>query len=187
MQLPAVSSAAHMQKGSVFCNLFWLHSGRLSTCKLVCQPLHAVTEASGSNGYTCTIVVGILQGHTDTINSIAWSPTGRLIATACDDMEVRLFDIQELSSQNIKYKKIETKQAPLGVGFGNDGNSVVAALRGTHTSCWTWLCTAYHCRAASNESGYVLETAEQAHVNELTVGCLIHRVPRPAASALCAT
>jgi WD40 repeat protein len=64
------------------------------------------------------------------INAAAWSPSGRLIATACDDMQLRLFDVSALASQNIKFKWVKTSQAPLGVGFGNDGSSMVAALRG---------------------------------------------------------
>lgn len=70
------------------------------------------------------------QDHTDTVNSIAWSPDGRLLASACDDMQLRLFDVHELSNQNLKFRKVELKQGPVGVGFGNDGGSLVAALRG---------------------------------------------------------
>jgi hypothetical protein len=37
------------------------------------------------------------QGHGDTINGIAWSPDGTLLATACDDMMLRLFDLHDLA------------------------------------------------------------------------------------------
>jgi WD40 repeat protein len=74
------------------------------------------------------------QGHPDIINAAAWSPNGRLIATACDDMQLRVFDVAQLVSQNIKFKWVKTPQAALGVGFGNDGSSLVAALRGEQ--CW---------------------------------------------------
>jgi WD40 repeat protein len=76
----------------------------------------------------------ISQGHPDIINAAAWSPNGRLIATACDDMQLRVFDVGQLASQNIKFKWVKTPQAALGVGFGNDGSSLVAALRGEQ--CW---------------------------------------------------
>jgi hypothetical protein len=75
-----------------------------------------------------------LQGHPDIINAAAWSPNGRLIATACDDMQLRLFDVSALASQNIKFKWVKTPQAALGVGFGNDGSSLVAALRGARAA-----------------------------------------------------
>eukprot|EP00878_Enallax_costatus_P010560 GHUV01011027.1.p1 GENE.GHUV01011027.1~~GHUV01011027.1.p1 ORF type:complete len:367 (+),score=82.44 GHUV01011027.1:462-1562(+) len=76
------------------------------------------------------LFINTLKGHTDTINSIAWSPNGRLLASACDDMQLRLFDMSDLSNQNLKFKKVKLKQGPVGVGFGNDGSSLVAALRG---------------------------------------------------------
>lgn len=79
----------------------------------------------------CVAVFPLLrQGHPDVINAAAWSPNGRLLATACDDMQLRLFDVAELGSQNIKLKCVQGPQAALGVGFGNDGSSLVAALRG---------------------------------------------------------
>ncbi len=34
----------------------------------------------------------VLSGHTDTIQSIAFSPTGILLATTCRDRKLRLFD-----------------------------------------------------------------------------------------------
>lgn len=76
------------------------------------------------------LFINTLKGHPDVINAAAWSPNGKLIATACDDMQLRLFDVSQLASQSIKFKWVKTPQAPLGVGFGNDGSSMVAALRG---------------------------------------------------------
>ncbi|EJU03843.1 DUF1900-domain-containing protein [Dacryopinax primogenitus] len=34
----------------------------------------------------------VLQGHTDTIQSLAWNPTGSLLVTTCRDRKVRLYD-----------------------------------------------------------------------------------------------
>lgn len=76
------------------------------------------------------LFINTLKGHPDVINAAAWSPNGRLLATACDDMQLRLFDVAELGSQHIKFKWVQAPQAALGVGFGNDGSSLVAALRG---------------------------------------------------------
>lgn len=71
------------------------------------------------------------QGHSDVVNGLAWSPDCRMLATACDDMAIRIFDVSDVTNNNPKFKFINTKQPPLAVGFGNDSNSVVAVLRGT--------------------------------------------------------
>jgi WD40 repeat protein len=70
------------------------------------------------------------QGHGDVINGIAWSPNGKLMATACDDMHLRLFDLHKLAAKDPSFKHHEMRNTPLGVGFGNDGHSLVIAMRG---------------------------------------------------------
>jgi WD40 repeat protein len=76
------------------------------------------------------LFIATLKGHGDTINGVAWSPDAKLFATACDDMHVRLFDIHDLGGKDPKYRFIKTSYPPLGVGFGNESNHIVAALRG---------------------------------------------------------
>lgn len=44
--------------------------------------------------------------------------------------QVRLFDLHKLSSKEAGFKHHELRNTPLGVGFGNDGHSLVVALRG---------------------------------------------------------
>lgn len=52
------------------------------------------------------------------------------MATACDDMNLRLFDLHKLAAKDPSFKHHEMRNTPLGVGFGNDGHSLVVALRG---------------------------------------------------------
>ena len=76
------------------------------------------------------LFIATLKGHGDTINGVAWSPDAKLFATACDDMNLRLFDIHDLGGKDPKYRFIKTNYPPLAVGFGNESNHIVAALRG---------------------------------------------------------
>lgn len=84
------------------------------------------------------------------INGVAWSPNGKLLATACDDMQLRLFDVAALSNQNPKFKAVKTPQAALGVGFGNDGSSLVAAVRGERgaEAVQVWWCRVHSGKAS---------------------------------------
>jgi WD40 repeat protein len=121
----------------------WRNRNRRSTCSLP-RPQHTHT-------HTClpdlTHTHTHPQGHGDAINGIAWSPDGKLIATACDDMLLRLYDLHDLTAtttrdsgsggggsssqpRDIKFKSHELRATPLGVGFGNDGHSLVVATRG---------------------------------------------------------
>ncbi len=77
----------------------------------------------------------LAQGHTDVVHGIAWSADGRGIATACADQTLRIFDVHDLTSNNLKFKWIKTQYPPLAVGFGNELSQVVAVLRGESLIC----------------------------------------------------
>jgi hypothetical protein len=76
------------------------------------------------------LFITTLKGHGDEITGIAWSPDAKLFATACADMHVRLYDIHDLKGKDPKFRFLRTQYPPLGVGFGNEGNRMVVAVRG---------------------------------------------------------
>jgi len=55
----------------------------------------------------------VLQGHKGTINSIAWSPDGRLLASPSADQTIRLWDVATGECVRI----LQDGQSPEGVGF----------------------------------------------------------------------
>jgi WD40 repeat protein len=76
------------------------------------------------------LFITTLKGHGDEITGIAWSPDAKLFATSCADMQVRLYDIHDLKGKDPKFRFLRTQYPPLGIGFGNEGNRMVVAVRG---------------------------------------------------------
>ena len=73
------------------------------------------------------------------VNGIAWSSDGMLVATACDDLYVRVFEVADATSKEPKFRRIKTPKAPLGVGFGDDGDTVAVLMRGAESARRPWL------------------------------------------------
>ena len=86
------------------------------------------------------LFVAALKGHTDAVGFVSWSRDGRRLATACEDLAVRVFEIGGSSSgggsgggakaEPKLVATVRTQQAPLACGFGNADGEVVAVLRG---------------------------------------------------------
>ncbi|PNW86947.1 hypothetical protein CHLRE_02g102450v5 [Chlamydomonas reinhardtii] len=77
------------------------------------------------------LFVNTLKDHADTVHSVAWSRDGRYLASACEDMQLRLFDLADVANRNPKFKRIKTARIPIGVGFGDAPDALAAAMRGT--------------------------------------------------------
>jgi glucose/arabinose dehydrogenase len=66
----------------------------------------------------------ILQGHTDSVNSVAWSPDGKILASASDDGTIRLWDTAGGKGPRV----LEGHQdAVNSVAWSPDGNTLASA------------------------------------------------------------
>jgi WD40 repeat protein len=68
--------------------------------------------------------VGVLEGHTSTIYSLAWSPNGTMLASGSDDGTVRLWDM----TTNTEKFTLQADNDPIwGVAWSSDSKRVAAA------------------------------------------------------------
>jgi len=89
-----------------------------------------LTRPSTTSRRPCCMPLPRTQGHGDSVEAIGWSPDGRGLVTACADLQLRIWDIHDLSNKNPQFRWVKVPAQPLGVGFGNSLSSVVVALRG---------------------------------------------------------
>lgn len=76
------------------------------------------------------LFINTLKDHADAVHAVAWSRDGQLLASACEDMQVRIFDLSDLANKNPKFRRVKTSKIPTGVGFGDAADEVVVAMRG---------------------------------------------------------
>ena len=78
-------------------------------------------------------VVGTLEGHTDPVYAVAWSPDGKTIATASFDNTVRLWD----AATRKEIKKFEGhSKLVLTVAFSPDGKHVLSGSQDNTAKIW---------------------------------------------------
>mmetsp|Transcript_5000 Transcript_5000/g.10801 ORF Transcript_5000/g.10801 Transcript_5000/m.10801 type:complete len:454 (+) Transcript_5000:147-1508(+) len=76
------------------------------------------------------LFVNTLKGHGDVVSSITWSADGQMLTTACDDMYVRVFDLQDVANREPKFKRIKAAKLPAGAGLAEGTDNVFVVMRG---------------------------------------------------------
>ncbi|KAK9819711.1 hypothetical protein WJX72_001552 [[Myrmecia] bisecta] len=77
------------------------------------------------------LYLNTLKGHVDTVNGLAFSPTGTAIATACEDRALRIFKLEDVTSKSIGFRRKNLTRGPVDVGFGASDDELVAVTKGT--------------------------------------------------------
>ena len=79
--------------------------------------------------------VQLLLGHSESVNSVAFSPDGRILASGCDDGTVKLWDV----SNGAEIRAITDRPDYSGIhlAFSPDGHALVTAARdGKKVKLW---------------------------------------------------
>ncbi|HEV3438196.1 MAG TPA: WD40 repeat domain-containing protein, partial [Gemmata sp.] len=70
-----------------------MFASRVCSTSILAFALFAAAGGLKSQPTPAQGIVTVLKGHTDTVEAVALSPDGTLVATACFDRNVRLFDV----------------------------------------------------------------------------------------------
>ena len=94
-----------------------------------------------------TLVIG--EGHTDTIQSVAWSPDGTRVASASVDKTMKVWNV--INSENPLLFSIKRPNEVQSVSWSPDGNRLASADRGRLIQVWDTqrgvLLQTYTCRS----------------------------------------
>jgi DNA-binding CsgD family transcriptional regulator len=75
----------------------------------------------------------ILQGHTDMVRAVAFSPDGRTLASGSDDQSIKLWDVR--SGQSLATLRGHTKYV-LSVAFSSDSKSLASGSDDQSIKLW---------------------------------------------------
>ncbi len=115
------------------------HGGSVRTVKF--SPVNNALIASAGDSNTIKLwnlrdsTVATLRGHTDQVNSVAFSPDGQLLASGGDDWRFKLWDVR--TQQNIatlEHITDRTRSQIKAVAFSPDGQLLATA--GSHLKLW---------------------------------------------------
>jgi hypothetical protein len=88
---------------------------------------------AASDRVASDLFVATLAGHTDAVRGFAWSADGRALATACDDLAVRVHDLAAPWAPKLPFRALELRGhgGPVDVAFaGQDSHLLFALMRG---------------------------------------------------------
>ena len=124
----------------------------------------------------------VLHGHTDWVSDVAFSPSGRLIASASQDKTVRVVEVTTGKLLHV----LEHQQAVYAVSFGADDTEVLS-VTGETVTIWNTITglplsetKGYQASFSSNGRLVIPAAADGPFVRETATGKTIWRVDSPA-------
>ena len=73
-----------------------------------------------------TMLQGVLRGHTDTVNSVAFSPDGKTLTSSSRDRTVRTWDV----AKGKQWILLEASESATTAAFSPDGKTIATVSYG---------------------------------------------------------